>query len=228
MSVLSRRIPLVALLCGLGAASLSAQSLHRKDDFRWYVGGQAGVFIYKTPTQSRGGNLMVGAHTLIKARRTGLLLAAEEMIANDQTSSFSSSASPGGTEQVTFNDIRRYTATLMAFPVRGPMQPYLGVGVGILHVVNPQTVTNTSAEQQATAANLGSYAFGSLVGGIQLNVGGLMAFGQYQVTTGATTRTSAAADGTVSSGHLLEGMTHSLMAGLRFSLGSSRDSDSNY
>ena len=228
MSVLSRRIPLVALLCGLGAASLPAQSLNRKDDFRWYVGGQAGVFIFKTPTQSRGGNLMVGAHTLIKARRTGLLLAAEEMVATDQTSSFSSSASPGGTESVTFNDIRRYSATLMAFPVRGPMQPYLGVGVGLLHVVNPQTVTNTSAEQQSTAATLGSYAFGSLVGGLQLNVGGLMAFGQYQITTGPTTRSVVASDGSVSSGHLLEGMTHSLMAGLRFSLGSSRDSDSNY
>jgi hypothetical protein len=95
-------------------------------------------------------------------------------------------------------------------------------------VVNPQTVTNTSSEQQSTAANLGSFAFGSLVGGIQLNVGGLLAFGQYQVTTGPTTRSSVAADGTVSSGHLLEGMTHSLMAGLRFSLGSSRESESTY
>ena len=228
MSVLSRRIPLVALLCGLGAASLSAQSLNRKDDFRWYVGGQAGVFIYKTPTQSRGGNLMVGAHTLIKARRTGLLLAAEEMIANDQTSSFSSTAAPGGTESVTFNDIRRYTATLMAFPVRGPMQPYLGVGVGILHIVNPQTVTNTSDEQQQAAAHLGSYAFGSLVGGLQINVGAIMAFGQYQITSGPSTRTAVSSDGSVSSGHLLEGMTHSLMAGLRFNLGSARESNSNY
>jgi hypothetical protein len=95
-------------------------------------------------------------------------------------------------------------------------------------VVNPQTVTNTSSEQQSMAAHLGSFAFGSLVGGIQLNVGGLMAFGQYQLTSGPTTRSAVAADGTVSSGHLLEGMTHSVMAGLRFSLGSSRGSDSNY
>lgn len=231
MSVLSRKIPLVALVCGFGAASLSAQSLHRKDDFQWYVGGQAGVLIYKTPTQSRGGNLMVGAHTLIKARRTGLMLSAEEMVAKNQTSSFSSSASPGGTESVTFNDVRRYTATLMAFPIRSAMQPYLGIGVGLMHVVNPQPVTNSSADQQAVASSIGSTGFGTLVGGLQLHAGRLMAFGQYQITTGARTRTVTTGTGltaTTSSGHLIEGMTHSIVGGLRFSLGSSRESISGY
>ena len=231
MSVLSRKIPLVALVCGFGAASLSAQSLHRKDDFQWYVGGQAGVLIYKTPTQSRGGNLMVGAHTLIKARRTGLLLAVDEMVAKDQTSSFSSSSSPGATESVTFNDIRRYSATLMAFPIRSAMQPYLGIGVGLMQVVNPQPVTNTSAEQQAVASNLGSSAFGTLVGGLQLHVGRLMAFGQYQITTGPRTHTVTSGTDlapTTSSGHLIDGMTHSFVGGLRFSLGSSRESIAGY
>jgi hypothetical protein len=231
MSVLSRKISLVALVCGFGAASLSAQSLHRKDVFQWYVGGQAGVLIYKTPTQSRGGKLMVGAHTLIKARRTGLLLAVDEMFAKDQTSSFSSSASPGGTESVTFNDIRRYSATLMAFPIRSAMQPYLGIGVGLMHVVNPQTVVNTSTEQQAVASSLGSSGYGTLVGGLQLNVGRLMAFGQYQVTTGPrshTVTTGTGATAVTSSGRLIEGMTHSIMGGLRFSLGSSRESISGY
>jgi hypothetical protein len=231
MSVLSRKIPLVALVCGLGASSLSAQSLHRKDDFQWYVGGQAGVLIYKTPTQSRGGNLLVGAHTLIKARRTGLLLSVDEMVAKDQTSSFSSSASPGGTESVTFNDIRRYTATLMAFPVRSAMQPYLGVGVGLMHVVNPQPVTNSSADQQAVASSLGSTGFGTLVGGLQLHAGRLMLFGQYQITTGARTKSVTTGTGltaTTASGHLIEGMTHSFVGGLRLSLGSSRESLSGY
>ena len=224
MSVLSRRMPLVVLLCGFGAASLSAQTLHRKGDFQWYVGGQAGAFIFKTPTQSRGGNLMVGAHTLIKARRTGLLLAVDEMIGNDQTSSFSSSNSAGTTETVTFHDIRRYSATLMAFPVRGPMQPYLGIGVGLMHVVNPQPTSNITDEQRHTASAIGSTGFGTLVAGLQFNLGGLMAFGQYQVTTGARDQFVLAASGTASSGRLIEGATHSIMGGLRFSLGSSRES----
>ncbi len=231
MSVLSRRIPLVALLCGIGATSLSAQSLHRKDDFQWYVGGEAGVLIYKTPTQSRGGNLMVGAHTLIKARRTGLLLAVDEMVGDNQTSSFSSGSAPGGTETVTFNDIRRYSATLVAFPVRSAMQPYIGVGVGLMHVINPQPVTNTSAEQQEVTSDIGSSGFGSLIAGLQLNVGGLMAFGQYQITTGARTRSVTTGTGTTaitSSGHLIEGMTHSFMGGLRITLGSSREPISGY
>src|SRR5512140_3414785 len=85
MSVLSRRIPLVALLCGLGAPSLSAQSLHRSDDFRWYVGGQAGFFIYTTPTQIRARTLLVAAPTLPKAPRPCLLLEADKILQQDKT-----------------------------------------------------------------------------------------------------------------------------------------------
>ena len=225
MSVLTRSIPLVALVCSLGATALAAQDL-QKENFQWYVGGQAGVMIYKTPTQSRGGNLMVGAHTLIKARRTGLLLSIDEVLGDSQTSSFSSSSAPGGTEPVTFKDIRRYSAILMAFPIRGTMQPYLGAGLGILHVVNPQPVTTTTADQQTLASQMGSTGFATLVAGLQFHVGRMMAFGQYQITTGARTQSSSSGSGatlTTASGKLIDGPTHSFSGGLRFSLGTSRE-----
>ena len=225
MSVLSRSIPLVALVCSFGAGSLAAQDLHN-ENFQWYVGGQAGVLIYKTPTQSRGGNLMVGAQTLIKARRTGLMLSIDEVMGDSQTSSFSSTAAAGGTESVTFNDIRRYSAVLMAFPIRGPMQPFIGAGLGILHVVNPQAGSGSAAEQDL-AGQMGSTGFGTLVAGLQFHLGRLMAFGQYQVTTGARTQASSTGSGatlTAASGKLIDGPTHSFSGGLRFSLGSSRES----
>lgn len=221
MSVLSRSIPLVALVCSFGASALAAQDLHN-ENFQWYVGGQAGVLIYKTPTQSRGGNLMVGAQTLIKARRTGLMLSIDEVLGDSQTSSFTSTAAAGGTEAVTFNDIRRYSAVLMAFPIRGPMQPYLGAGLGILHVVNPQAASGSAAEQDL-AGQMGSTGFGTLVAGLQFHLGRLMAFGQYQVTTGARTQASSTA-----SGKLIDGPTHSFSGGLRFSLGGTREGISGY
>ncbi len=229
MSVLSRSIPLVALVCAVGASALVAQDQHRNENFQWYVGGQAGVFIYKTPSQSRGANPMVGAHTLIKAKRTGLMLSMDEVMGTNQTSSFSSTAAPGGTEPVTFNDIRRYSATLMAFPIRGPMQPYLGAGLGIMHVVNPQPAGNTTDTERDYATQTGSTGFGTLVGGLQINLGRIVAFGQYQVTTGARNKAIAGSSGTaVASGHLIDGATHSLSGGLRFSLGRSREEVSGY
>ncbi len=232
MSVLSRSIPMVALVAGIGASALSAQDLHRGDNFQWYVGGQAGVLIYKTPTQSRGGNFMAGAQTVIKARRTGLMLSVDEMVAKNQTSSFSSTNAPGGTEPVTFNDVRRYSAVLMAFPVRGPMQPFVGIGVGLLQVVNPQPVATTTPEEASYARSVGSSGFGTLVGGLQFHIGRLMAFGQYQITTGARNQNVVTGTGAnqtvVASGRLIEGYTHSLSGGLRFSLGSSRESISGY
>ena len=29
--------------------------------------------------------------------------------------------------------MRKYSAALMAFPIKGPITPYFGVGVGIMH-----------------------------------------------------------------------------------------------
>ncbi|MBA2627299.1 MAG: hypothetical protein H0U85_04750 [Gemmatimonadales bacterium] len=231
MSVLSRSITMVALTAALGASALSAQDAHRNENFRWSFGGQAGVLIYKTPTQSRGGQPMAGVNMLIKARRTGLLLAIDEVIGKDQTSSFSSSAAAGGTETVSFNDIRRYSATLVAYPFRSPVQPYIGLGFGILHVVNPQPVTNTSDAERSYAATAGSTGFGSLVGGIEFHLGGIMAFGQYQVTTAPrnqTVRGPSPAFATIASGHLIDGPTHSLAGGLRISFGSARESNGDY
>jgi hypothetical protein len=222
MRTLIRSIPGAALVLALGTAPLAAQA-PGNGNFQWYVGGQGGVTFFETPTQGRTGIPTFGGHTLIVAKRTGLLLSVDEAVGSDETSSYTDG---NGVQSVTFNDIRKYSAMLMAFPIRSPAQPYLGVGWGIIHVVNPSPAS--SAAFQSDANELGSSGFASFVGGLQFQVGRFMAFGQYQVTTGSSQKAVTASDGTVLAvGRLLEGPTHTFSGGLRIGLGSSRESGTN-
>ncbi len=223
MSKLIRSIPVAALALCLGTATIAAQG-PVQGDFQWYLGGQAGVLIFRTPAQTRGGIFMAGGHTLITARRTGLLLSVDEGIGSSEQSSYTDAS--GTSQTVTFNDIRKYSAVLMAFPIRSAAQPYIGVGAGLLHVVNPQPPNPGSfaspadfAQAEQDAATLGTTGFLTAVGGLQFKVGRFVAFGQYQLTSaqGNKTLTSGA------SGRLLIGSTHTFSGGLRISLGSARE-----
>jgi hypothetical protein len=218
MRTLIRSIPGAALVLALGSATLAAQA-PGNGNFQWYVGGQGGVTFFKTPTQGRTGIPVFGGHTLIVAKRTGLMLSVEEAVGSDETSAYTDG---GGVQSVTFNDIRKYSAMLMAFPLRSPAQPYLGVGYGILHVVNPSPAS--SGAFQSDANELGSFGFGSFVGGLQFQVGRFMAFGQYQITTSPSQKAVTSSDGTVLAvGRLLDGPTHTFSGGLRIGLGSARE-----
>lgn len=217
MRMVIRSIPVLALALGLSVTQAAAQQQPGNGDFQWYIGPQAGVMLFKTPTQGSTAIPAFGGQTLIVARRTGLLISVEEGVGSDETSAYSDLA---GTQTVTFNDIRKYSAMLMAFPIKSAAQPYLGVGWGIIHVVNPQT----SSGFHDDAVDLGSSGFGSFIGGLQFQVGRFMAYGQYQITTGAANDTVEDATGApVAFGRLLEGPTHTFSGGLRFGLGSSRE-----
>ncbi len=218
MRTLIRTIPAAALLLALGTGHLEAQA-PGNGDFQWYIGGQGGVTVFKTPTQGSSAIPNFGGHTLIVAKRTGLLLSFDEGVGSTETSSYTDGS---GVQSVTFNDIRRYSAVLMAFPIRAAAQPYLGVGYGIIHVVNPTPAS--SAAFQSDAVELGSFGFGTFVGGLQFQVGRFVAFGQYQITTSPSQKTVTASDGTVLAvGRLLDGPTHSFSGGLRIGLGSARE-----
>jgi hypothetical protein len=218
MRTLIRSIPAAALALVLGTAHLTAQA-PGNGNFQWYVGGQGGVTFFKTPTQGRSGIPTFGGHALIVAKRTGLMISVDEAVGSNEQSSYTDA---GGVQAVTFNDIRRYSAVLMAFPIRAAAQPYLGIGYGIIHVVNP--TPTSSAAFQSDAAELGSAGFGTFVGGLQFQVGRFMAFGQYQITSAASQRTATdAAGNVVAVGRLLDGPTHTFTGGLRIGLGSARD-----
>jgi hypothetical protein len=219
MRMLSRSIPVAALALALGALPAAAQEAGNGNS-QWYVGGQGGVMFFDTPTQNRTAIPTFGGQTLIVAKRTGLLLSVDEAVGNDETSSYSDLS---GTQAVTFNDIRRYSAVLMAFPIRAAAQPYLGVGWGIMHVVNPSPVSPSAF--QSDAEELGSTGFGTFLAGITFQVGRLMAFGQYQITTSPSNSVVTDPDGNaLAFGRLLTGPTHTFSGGLRFGLGSARES----
>jgi hypothetical protein len=215
MRMLGRTATVLGLACLAQAPSLSAQSIIGFDSFKWYFGAQGGVTIFETPAQTRGGILTAGGHVLVTARRTGLLLSVEEGIKKDQVTSFSDATAPGGTRQVRFNDLRKYSVSILAFPFRTIAQPYLGIGFGLMQTVKEYpggTFATPAARDEATstAHSLGSYGFASFTGGVQIRVSEFAVFGQYQITTAR-------------SGRLLTGPTHSFTAGLRVSLGSSRE-----
>jgi hypothetical protein len=153
---------------------------------------------------------------MITARRTGLLFSVEEGFGSDEVAAFTDGT--GATQFVTFNDIRKYSATLMAFPLSIPIQPYLGLGVGVIHLVNPSTTGSAQA-----ARELGSSGFGSFIGGVQFKVARFMGFGQYQITSGSSTQQSSGFGADVATGQLLMGPTHTFSAGLRIGLGNARE-----
>jgi hypothetical protein len=205
----------------LGLASLAlAPSLAAQvtgfETFKWYIGGQAGVTIFETKTQTKGAIITGGAHFLVTAKRTGLILAVEEGFKSNQTSSYPDPTVLGGSRQVVFNNLRKYSLSLVAFPFKTAAQPYFGVGAGWIHTVKeyPQGFFGTPADADSAAQladRLGGHGFGSLIGGVQFRVDRFMIFGQYMLTSGP------------SSSKLLTGPTHAFMGGLRIGLGGARE-----
>jgi hypothetical protein len=226
MRMVTLSIPVALALC-LGAAQLSAQE-PGNSTFQWYVGGQGGVMNFETFVQGRDNIPMGGAHLLITARRTGLLLSVEQGFGSNEAGGYVfehfDSAGTLVDQQaiaVNYDYLRKYSAMLMAFPIKGPMTPFFGIGLGILHAGGFTPDDNA-------ASRLGSSGFGSLIGGLNFKISRFSAFGQYQVTTGPTVQsiTQFSEDGKdrfVWQGSMFTGATHTFSAGLRFNLGNARE-----
>jgi hypothetical protein len=230
MRMVTRIFPLVALLAaGLVVDRLSAQQ-PGNTTFQWYVGGQGGIMDFGTPIQGRSQIPMVGAHLLITARRTGLLLSVEQGLGSNEPTGYmqvvydtAGNVVGGNAPTFTFDYLRKYSATLVAFPIKGPLTPYFGIGVGVMHAGGYDV-------EDDFARYLGSSGFGSLIGGLNFRVSRLSAFGQYQITTGPSVQSIGVLIGPsenpqtlVSSGNLFTGPTHTFSAGLRFGLGNARE-----
>jgi hypothetical protein len=226
MRMVIRRIPVAALALCLGTAHLSAQQQPGNSTFQWYVGGQGGIMNFETSAQGRSTIPMGGAHLLVTAKRTGLLLSVEQGFGDNEASAYnvtafdSNGVASSAVVTGTFSYIRKYSAMLLAFPIKGPATPYFGLGVGIMNAGghNPE---------DDIANELGSTGFGSFMAGLNFRVSRLSAFGQYQVTTGAKAH-AITVEGpqstTVFSGQILKDAVHTFSAGLRFGLGGARES----
>jgi hypothetical protein len=225
MRMVTLSIPVALALC-VGAANLSAQQ-PGNGTFQWYVGGHGGIMNFEASAQGRSTVPLGGAHLLITARRTGLLLSVEQGFGSNEAGAYTmqviDSAGALVSQQpvaTTFDYIRKYSAMLMAFPIRGPATPFFGIGVGIIH-------TGGHTPDDEFTNQMGSSAFGSLVGGLNFRVSRFSAFGQYQITTGASQRFASQTfsdDSKIQAfGNLLNGPTHTFTAGLRFGLGNARE-----
>jgi hypothetical protein len=225
MRMVTRIFPLAVLALGLGTAQLSAQG--PVNTFQWFVGGHGGIMNFETPLEGHKTKPMGGAHLLITAKRTGLLLSVEQAFGSNQAASYNFTVfdsagfvSSSSEIPVTWNSLRKYSAMLMAFPIKGPMTPFFGLGVGVMHTVghNPD---------DGDTRAMGSSGFGSLIGGLNFKVSHFSAFGQYQITSGPSleviTHKGPAKSTLVSSGNLFKGPTHTFSAGLRFGLGNARE-----
>jgi hypothetical protein len=181
---------------------------------------------------------MGGGHLLITARRTGLLLSVDQGFGPTQFAA-SSFVVLDSLDQVvdagdlgwTYKGIRRYSAMLLAYPIRNQnIQPYLGLGVGIAH---------TTANSQGPFADgnvesgISSAGFLAAMGGLEFRVGPFSAFGQYQVTTkqGYQQVENVLARNVagkvllrrIDFGQWTLGAHHTLTGGLRIALGNARE-----
>jgi len=166
--------------------------------------------LFETPSQSRGGIPVVGGHLQIMARTAGLTLSYEEGLGSNESSAIPSSTGVG--IPVAFDNIRRYSGILTVFPWSGRIQPYLGTGFGIQHVVNPDVggvfgSAEEAAEAQAAANDRAGAGFISGLIGLQLRpTSQIVLYGNYHIVSAAGDR-------------LILGATHTISAGIRIGLG---------
>ena len=237
MRILKQSLALVALGSLLVVAPAAAQ-VGGTGAFQWYVGGHGGVTSFRTAIDGRELWPTAGGHILITAKRTGLLLSVDQAFGSDDravTTTYEVRGQDGtvldaGTENWVFDGIRRYSAILLAYPIRNRnIQPYVGVGGGIVHTTNNRNLLGPPIADGSVESGLSSSGFGTAVAGLEFRVGPFSAFGQYQVTTKSGFQrvdTELSGGGTrIDGGEWTLGAFHVLTGGLRFSLGSSKESN---
>jgi hypothetical protein len=238
MRILKQGLALVALGSLLMVAPSAAQKAGTSP-FKWYVGGHGGVTSFRTNVGGRELMPVAGGHILITAKRTGLLLSVDQGFGSDEPTQTlfeirdsTNRTVSSGVSNWTFQGIRRYSAILMAYPVRNAnIQPFIGLGAGIAHTtgnsVGPFADGNIESD-------LSSTGFGTAVAGLEFRVGPLSAFGQYQITTKqgfkqVSNVLQQDASGKVifrrlDFGEWTMGAFHTITGGLRLSLGRARES----
>lgn len=238
MRILNLSVTILGLSSLLGAGRLHAQSGGGTSAFKWYVGGHGGITSFRTTTTGREFIPTGGGHLLVTAKRTGLLLSVDQgfgptqsAVSNFEVVDSLDNIVDAGSLGWTFKGIRRYSAMLLAYPVRNQnIQPYVGLGGGIAH---------TTANSQGFFADgniesaLSSAGFLAALAGLEFRLGPFSAFGQYQVTTKQGYQRAVNVLQRNVSGKVLMrrvdfgqwtlGAHHTLTGGLRIALGNARE-----
>jgi hypothetical protein len=191
-------------------------------NYQWYWGAQGGAFVSKTNTEAYAYDPIIGGHWLITAKRTALYVAYEQaMFLADahavifDPSSSNSSVGPSFRD-VTFSDVRRIVFGVLAFPSQKVIEPFAGGGFALQQILNPSVDCSTCNLGEATeaadrVAAASSKAFVWVSAGLQMNYSSKFnIFAQYMLTS-------------ASQEFLLDGNTHTLQAGVRYSLGTAKE-----
>jgi len=184
---------------------------------KWYWGGQGGLMIFRTNTDSYSFEPTFGGHWLITGKRTALYAAYEQsFFISPRHVTFVEPTGNVESGNVQFNNLRRLMIGVLAFPAQLRVEPFAGGGFAIMEALNVEatTCTNCSPAQfaalQDAADNAATKAFFWWMAGIDIKQGRLALYGHYILTSSAAT-------------FLIQGTTHTLQGGVRYSFGSSKE-----
>jgi hypothetical protein len=213
MGTYTRGLPALVVGAAIMVSPLAGQENVGTGSFKFYFGAYAGATMFETTAQDDKVDPTVGAQIFVTARRTALRLSVEQTFTTDNLAAYPDPSAPGGVQQVSFNNIRKYSLMLIGIPLQGAIQPYLGLGVGWMHTVNTYVLGSPSDPIAAReeAVDRGSVGFGSAMAGLQIRMKGVAVFGTWQITSAPD------------EGKLFVGSTHSFTGGVRLSLGPARE-----
>jgi hypothetical protein len=149
----------------------------------WFWGAKAGVMQFWTPSVSHAPAPMFGLDMLITRRRAALNVS-YDMGFFDETSTYpeydAAGVSTGTTGVARIEDIRRFQATLLAFPKRfGGLRPYAGVGLGVNVVRRATSLSgNPAADAQTSIEDVRSRGAIHFTGGLMGQYRRVSLFGQ--------------------------------------------------
>jgi hypothetical protein len=185
---------------------------------KWYWGGEAGLFIFRTNYDSYAFEPAFGGHWLITGKKTALYVGYEESFFISPR--HVTMVEPGGQVSpgnVSFNNLRRIMVGVLAFPAQTRIEPFGGGGFAIMEALNvvagcPDCTNVAQLAQLADQANAAATkAFFWWMGGVDIKQGRLALYGHYVLTSAAA-------------GFLIQGTTHTFQGGIRYSLGTSKES----
>src|SRR5438309_2224228 len=184
---------------------------------QWFWGGQGGVLIYKTNRQPLTYDPIIGGHWLITGKRTALYTAFEQAFFVSPVLADVAIPNTDFVGTFSFSNVRRILAGILAFPTQQRIQPVTGGGFALMQILTPElqscsgcvTKADTVAAFDAADANA-SKAFFWVMGGVDIRQGRLSIFGHYIITSSAK-------------GFMLQGPTHTLQGGVRYSLGTAKE-----
>jgi hypothetical protein len=151
-----RRVLLAAAACAAASVILSATveaqgytdttdvtppSLGRRGfTDSWYWGAKGGALRFGTETEGMVVEPSAGAEWLITKRRGALLVSIDQAFF-DRTSAVYDAQAENNVRVIDLKDRRRYSATLLAFPIEhGTLRPYAGIGLALESIQSTKPV----------------------------------------------------------------------------------------